>query len=139
MRSIRLTLAAALVASLSLQPGPAIAAPAGPAGPLDDFGCLVRTMYMADAADNVAGKTDDAEKKASTQKVATEAWEAVSYYIGRLAAGKPIADAASQYDRIFAAVKALPTEQSSKEISQCMERSRTERGAYVQSLMHETK
>ena len=44
-----------------------------------------------------------------------------------------------QYDQIFAAVKAMPTEDSSKEIRLCMDRSRSERAGYVKSLMHDSE
>lgn len=114
---------------------PAVAAPAPVAAArVDDFACMVRTMYMAGAAEGAAGKATDQAGRDSATKIASENYEAASYYIGKLGAGKPIAGIKQRFDAEVAGLTKLDNGVLADQITQCVSRAQSERAAFVAPL-----
>ena len=123
-----------LVAVCSLA-APAVAAPpAAPAVQVDDFACMVRTMYMAGAAEGAAGKAADQAGRDSASKIASENYEAASYYIGKLGAGKPVVGIKQRFDAEVAALAKLDSAVLADQITKCVSRAQSERAAFVAPL-----
>lgn len=125
MKYVSLLLAAALTT-------PALAAPS-PAPPpvLGDFSCLVRTMYIAGAAEETANKATDAASRENAMNVSTEAYEAASYFIGRLTTTKGTAVTKTRFDAEVASLAKLGDSALSGQIAQCTTRAKTERAAFI--------
>ena len=126
-----------LLAAFCAAGTPAFAAPAPPpppttvAVPIDDFGCMVRTMYMAGAAANAAQKaTDQAARDGATQ-ISTQNYEAASYFIGKLSARGPYPAAKQRFDSEVAALAKLENSAMADQIARCVSRAQSERAAFV--------
>lgn len=125
-----------LLAALCAAATPALAAPATPPAPapavaIDDFGCMVRTMYMAGAAANAAQKaTDQAARDGATQ-ISTQNYEAASYFIGKLSARGPYPAAKQRFDGEVAALAKLENSAMADQIARCVGRAQSERAAFV--------
>ena len=72
--------------ALAAAPLYAVPPPAGPVATarLDDFTCMVRTMYMAGAAGRAAANAPDQAGRDSASKVSVTNYEAASFFIGKL-------------------------------------------------------
>ena len=114
---------------------PTVAAPAPVAAArVDDFACMVRTMYMAGAAEGAAGKATEQAGRDSATKIVSENYEAASYYIGKLRAGKPIAGMKQRFDAEVAGLAKLDNGVLADQITQCVSRAQSERAAFVAPL-----
>jgi hypothetical protein len=121
---------------------PAMAAPAPAPRPsvpataanVDDFGCMVRTLYMAGAAEDAGNKATDQTARDSAIKIATENYEAASFFIGKLSVAKPVPGLKQRFEAEVATFPKLGNDLLSKQISQCVSRAQTERAAYVSPL-----
>jgi hypothetical protein len=114
---------------------PALAAPApAPAPSLDDFACMVRTMYVAGAAESSARKATDAAARESAQTVSSEAYEAASYFIGRLTLSKGTIISKARFDAELAGMAQLQQDALSNQIAQCTGRAQNERAAFISPL-----
>ena len=125
-----------LIAAFCAAASPALAAPApapaaAPAVAIDDFGCVVRTMYMAGAAANAAQKaTDQAARDGATQ-ISTQNYEAASFFIGKLSARGPYPAAKQRFDSEVAALAKLENGGLATQIASCVDRAQKERAAFV--------
>ena len=117
--------------------GPAFAAPApapAPAVNVDDFGCMVRSMYMAGAAEQAAQKATDQAGRDSATKIASENYEAASFFIGKLSAGKPVANMQQRFEGEVAGLAKLDSGVLADQIAKCVGRAQAERAAFVNPL-----
>lgn len=111
---------------------PALAATSlAPSSAPDDFGCLVRTMYIAGAAEQSANKATDAASRESAMAVSTEAYEAASYFIGRLTMTKGNNLTKARFDAEVAGLAKLGETALAGQIAQCTSRAKTERAAFI--------
>ncbi|MFM5895864.1 MAG: hypothetical protein ACKOQM_15735 [Novosphingobium sp.] len=130
MKIIALGAAAAIALA-----SPAFAASAPAAEPkLDDFACMVRTLYMAGAAEDSARKATDATARENAQGVSLEAYEAASYFIGRLTLSKGTIISKARFDAEIAGLAQLPQDGVAQQIAQCTGRAKSERAAFISPL-----
>ena len=117
---------------------PAFAAPAPPApaatAQFDDFACMVRTMYVASAAETAARAATDPAKRAHANKVSTENYESASFFIGKLSAAKPVFNPKQRYAAEISGLNKLDNTVLVNQIAQCVYRAQIERGAYLSLL-----
>lgn len=120
------------LAAVTALAAPALAASApAPAPQLDDFACMVRTMYMAGSAEDSAAKATDAATRDSAQSTSAEAYEAASYFIGRLTQSKGIIISKARFDSEVAGLSQLPQDSLTNQIAQCTGRAKAERAAFI--------
>ena len=114
-------------------PAPARPAPAA-AARLDDFACMVRTMYVASAAETAAKTATDPAKRDHANKVSTENYESASFFIGKLSAAKPVFNPKQRYTAEVSGLNKLENAVLVDQIAQCVYRAQAERGAYLSLL-----
>lgn len=129
--ALALVLCAAPLINAAALAAPAPAPAPAPAANIDDFGCMVRTMYMAGAAESAAGKATDQAGRDTASRVASQNYEAASYFIGRLSAGKPVAGMKARFGAEVTALSKLDNTVLADQISQCVSRAQTQRAAFV--------
>ncbi len=130
--------ALAAIAALAFA-APALAAPAPapappPAPKLDDFACMVRTMYIAGAAENSAKQATDAESREGARSISVEAYETASYFIGRLTMTKGGNVSKARFDAEVASLATLQNTAVSDQIAECITRAKSERSAFIAPL-----
>ena len=115
---------------------PAVAPALAPAttAKFDDFACMVRTMYVASAADTAAMTASDPAKRAHANKVSTENYESASFFIGKLSAAKPGFNPKQRYAAEISGLNKLDNTVLVDQIAQCVYRAQIERGAYLGQL-----
>lgn len=115
--------------------GPAFAAPApAPAPKLDDFACMVRSMYIAGAAENSARQATDPAARDNAMAISAQAYEAASYFIGRLTLTKGVTISKVRFDAEVAGLAKLESTLLSNQVSQCIDRAKAERAAFISPL-----
>ncbi len=124
-----------LLASAAGLAQPARAAPVPPAqiagAKLDDFACMVRTMYVASAAETAARTAADPAKRNHANKVSTENYESASFFIGKLSATKPGFNPKQRYAAEISGLNKLDNAVLVDQIARCVYRAQIERGAYL--------
>ena len=97
----------------------------------DDFACMVRTMYVASAAETAAKSATSPAKRAHANKVSTENYESASFFIGKLSAAKPGFNPKQRYAAEISGLNKLDNTVLVDQIAQCVYRAQIERGAYL--------
>ncbi len=124
--------------ALAAAPLYAVPPPAGPVATanarLDDFTCMVRTMYMAGAAGRAAANAPDQAGRDSASKVSVTNYEAASFFIGKLSTGKPAVNAKQRFAAEVAGLSKLGEGVLADQIAQCVSRAQTERADYLNQL-----
>ena len=136
---MKITTVLSFVAACGLA-APALAAPATAAAPtsatavkLDDFACMVRTMYMAGAAENAAKKATDQTGRDTAAKISTDNYEAASFFIGKLSVTKvPLSKAL--FNGEVSGLAKFDSSALADQITQCTGRAQSERAAFINPL-----
>ena len=120
-------LATPVVAAPLPAPVPVIAAG------IDDFGCMVRTMFMAGAAENAAKKATDQAARDKATKFSTDNYEIASFFMGKLSASNA-ASSKTRFDAEVSAMSKLDSELLTEQIAQCVSRAQSERAVFIRPL-----
>lgn len=128
MKTCLIAAAASIVLAAPVQ------AATAPAPQLDDFACLVRTMFMAGASEAEASKSSDTAVRDRAAADSAEAYEAASYFVGRLTLSKGVVISKARFDSEVMGLTQLQQDGLAAQIQQCTGRAKSERAAFIAPL-----